>query len=212
MISLVDAAAGRTFLTDSGAVHRLGPADWSPALLDGVGRLHLSGYLLLRRPKPSTRPSWHGTRRSGRGVTVSLDPASSGFLADLGVERFLATAEGVDVLLPNADEAAYLTGLPEPANAAAKLSRQFPLVVVTLGPAGALVASRGVTSRVPAPEARGPRLHGRGRRLHRRFPRRPLAGAAPAAAAEAGCRAGALAVTQAGGRPRGGVGVGPPPP
>lgn len=52
VICLVDegAAAERTFLTDSGASLRLGPGDWSDTLLDGVARLHLSGYLLFTEP------------------------------------------------------------------------------------------------------------------------------------------------------------------
>ncbi|MCX5383102.1 carbohydrate kinase family protein [Streptomyces sp. NBC_00083] len=202
VISLVDAAtAERTFLTDSGAVHHMGPADWSPALLDGVAHLHLSGYLLFSdRSRRLAVLAKDAARRAG--PTVSLDPASCGFLADLGVERFLAAAEGVDVLLPNADEAAYLTGLPEPADAAAKLSRVFPLVAVTLGPAGALVAAGGqVVATVAAPTARALDSTGAGDAFTGGFLAARLRGASPVRAAEAGCRAGALAVSVVGGRP-----------
>ena len=69
-----------------------------------------------------------------RGVPVSVDPASAGFLTELGVDRFLELVEGVDVLLPSLDEACLLTGLPDPADAAAELSRHVPLVVAKLGP------------------------------------------------------------------------------
>ncbi|MFC8912961.1 carbohydrate kinase family protein, partial [Streptomyces cinereoruber] len=135
VIALVDASAERTFLTDSGAALRLSPADWSPELLDGVARLHLSGYLFFVDPSRET------ARRAlrdatGAGIAVSVDPASAGFLTALGADRFLAAAEGAEVLLPNADEARVLTGCSEPERAAAELSRRFPLVVVTLGAAG----------------------------------------------------------------------------
>ncbi|MFD9243084.1 PfkB family carbohydrate kinase, partial [Streptomyces sp. NPDC059556] len=50
VIALVDASAERTFLTDSGAALRLSPGDWSAGLLDGVARLHLSGYLFFAAP------------------------------------------------------------------------------------------------------------------------------------------------------------------
>ncbi|MET9360833.1 PfkB family carbohydrate kinase [Streptomyces sp. NPDC006632] len=202
VISLVDAAtAERTFLTDSGAVHHLGPADWSPALLDGVAHLHLSGYLLFADRSRQLALLARDSAR-GAGVSVSVDPASSGFLADLGVERFLAAAEGADVLLPNAQEATYLTGLPEPADAAAKLSRLFPLVAVTLGSAGALVAAAGeVVARVPAPRARALDSTGAGDAFTGGFLAARLLGASPVRAAEAGCRAGALAVGAVGGRP-----------
>ncbi|MEU9193556.1 carbohydrate kinase family protein [Streptomyces hundungensis] len=202
VIALVDTAtAERTFLTDSGAVHRMCPADWSPALLDGVAHLHLSGYLLFAGP---SRQLALAARESAReaGVGVSLDPASTGFITGLGIERFLALTEGIDVLLPNADEASLLTGLPEPADAAAKLSRQFPWVAVTLGAAGALVAAAGeVVARVPASEVTALDSTGAGDAFTGGFLAARLRGASPREAAEAGCRAGALAVGVVGGRP-----------
>ncbi|TXL93102.1 sugar kinase [Streptomyces sp. IB2014 016-6] len=201
VVSLVDASAERTFLTDSGAVLRLAAADWSAALLDGVGRLHISGYLFFA---PTSRQVVLAAVASAtaRGVPVSVDPASAGFMADLGADRFLAAAEGVEVLLPNADEARLLTGVPDAEKAAAELSRRFPLVVVTLGPGGALVASDGaVTARVPPEPARAVDSTGAGDAFNGAFLATLLTGADPPAAAAAGCRAGALAVAQTGGRP-----------
>ncbi|MEU5555973.1 PfkB family carbohydrate kinase [Streptomyces globisporus] len=140
VIALVDAAAERTFLTDAGAVLRLASDDFAPSMLEGVGRLHLSGYLLFA---PSSRAAALLTLRTAveRGIPVSVDPASAGFLGELGPKRFLEYAEGAELLLPNADEARLLTGLPEPEAAAAELSRWFPRVAVTLGARGAVVAA-----------------------------------------------------------------------
>ncbi|MET7753143.1 PfkB family carbohydrate kinase [Streptomyces sp. NPDC005389] len=201
VIALVDSSAERTFLTDSGAALRLSPGDWSAGLLDGVARLHLSGYLFFAAPSRETaRLALRDARESG--VPASVDPASAGFLAELGVDRFLAAADGAEVLLPNADEARSLTGHDEPERAAAELSRRFPLVVVTLGAAGALVAEDGsVTARVTAPAVRPVDSTGAGDAFTGAFLAARLAGADPAKAAEAGCRAGAEAVTVVGGRP-----------
>lgn len=158
VICLVDtgAAAERTFLTDSGASLRLAPEDWSEALLDGVGRLHLSGYLLFSETGRALVRTALASARARR-VPVSLDPASAGFLMELGVGRFLPLVEGVDVLLPSRDEACLLTGLLDGAAAAAELSRHVPLVVAKQGADGALVARDGaVLARVPsAPAAPG---------------------------------------------------------
>ncbi|WP_329389059.1 carbohydrate kinase family protein [Streptomyces sp. NBC_01716] len=201
VVSLVDASAERTFLTDSGAVLRLCAADWSDALLDGVSRLHISGYLFFAA---TSRHVVRAAVRSAvaRDVPVSVDPASAGFITRLGPEVFLAAADGVGVLLPNADEARLLTGVPDAEKAAAELSRRFPLVVVTLGPGGALVASDGaVTARVPAHPARAVDSTGAGDAFNGGFLAALLTGADPAAAATAGCRAGALSVTLTGGRP-----------
>ncbi len=204
VIALVDEAAERTFLTDSGAVLRLCPADWSPGLLDGVAAVHLSGYLFFA---PSSRAAALLALRDARaaGRPVSVDPASAGFLAELGPERFLAAVADASVLLPNADEARLLTGAADAETAARRLSRRVPLVVVTLGAAGALVAEAGaVTARVaapPVPPERRVDSTGAGDAFTGAFLAARLAGADPAEAARAGCAAGAEAVTLVGGRP-----------
>ncbi|MFJ8532428.1 carbohydrate kinase family protein [Streptomyces sp. NPDC093591] len=203
VICLVDtgAAAERTFLTDSGASLRLGPEDWSDTMLDGVARLHLSGYLLFSEPSRALVAAALASARA-RGVPVSLDPASAGFLVELGVGRFLALVEGVDVLLPSRDEACLLTGLSDAADAAAKLSRQVPLVVVKQGADGALVARSGaVRAHVPAAPATPRDTTGAGDAFTGAFLAALLSGAGPEDAAREGCRAGALAVNRVGGRP-----------
>ncbi|MFG2312243.1 carbohydrate kinase family protein [Streptomyces sp. NPDC048566] len=203
VVCLVDtgASAERTFLTDSGAALRLAPEDWSPGLLDGVGRLHLSGYLFFSEPGRALVSTVLDSARSC-GVPVSVDPASAGFLGTLGADRFLGLAEGAEVLLPSRDEACLLTGLPDPADAAVKLSRHFPLVVVKQGGAGALVARSGaVRARVPARTAAPRDTTGAGDAFTGAFLAALLAGSAPERAAAAGCAAGAQAVERVGGRP-----------
>ncbi|MGX1370825.1 sugar/nucleoside kinase (ribokinase family) [Streptomyces canus] len=203
VICLVDTgeAAERTFLTDSGAALRLGPDDWSDALLDGVTYLHLSGYLLFSEPSRRLVAVALESARA-RGVRVSLDPASAGFLREMGPDRFLSLIEGVDVLLPSRDEACLLTGLPDVADAAAKLSRHVPLVVAKQGADGALMARSGtVYAHVPAVAATPRDTTGAGDAFTGAFLAALLAGAAPEYAAAEGCRAGALAVERVGGRP-----------
>ncbi|MEW2562828.1 carbohydrate kinase family protein [Streptomyces griseorubiginosus] len=205
VICLVDAGEGaeRTLLTDSGASLRLAPDDWSDALLDGVGRLHLSGYLLFSESSRALVAAALESARA-RGVPVSLDPASAGFLKGLGVDRFLALIEGVDVLLPSRDEVCLLTGLSDAADAAAELSRQVPLVVAKQGAEGALIARSGaVHAHVPAVPATPRDTTGAGDAFTGTFLAALLAGAGPEEAAAQGCRAGAVAVERVGGRPPG---------
>ncbi|MEV6649627.1 sugar kinase [Streptomyces sp. NPDC051219] len=206
VVSLVDASAGaeRSFLTDSGATLRLCRADWSPDLLDGVAHLHVSGYLFFAEASRELALIALRDARS-RGVPASVDPASAGFIADFGVSRFLAAVEGVSMLLPNRDEARLLTGLPDPVDAAAKLSRHVPLVVSTQGAQGALVAESGaVTARIPAVSAQAVDSTGAGDAFTGALLAALLSGCGPVAAAEEGCRAGAEAVAGMGGRPRAG--------
>ncbi|GAA1429774.1 PfkB family carbohydrate kinase [Streptomyces thermospinosisporus] len=207
VICLVDegARAERTFLTDSGASLRLAPADWSDALLDGVARLHLSGYLLFSESgREFVTVAMKAAR--ARDVPVSLDPASAGFITRLGTERFLALAGGVDVLLPSRDEACLLTGLSDVAEATARLSRSVPLVVTKQGARGALLARSGaVYARVPAVRAEPRDTTGAGDAFTGAFLAALLAGTEPEEAAVRGCAAGARAVEHVGGRPPGRV-------
>ena len=203
VVCLVDEADGaeRTFLSDGGASVRFTAADWSASLLDGVARMHLSGYLLFAAGGRALASRAVAAARE-RGVPVSVDPASAGFLERLGAERFLSLVADVDVLLPSRAEAQLLTGLPDPADAAARLSRVVPLVVAKQGTDGALVARDGaVLTRVPAVAAETRDSTGAGDAFTGAFLAALLAGAEPARAAAEGCRAGALAVTGIGGRP-----------
>ncbi len=202
VVALVGADAERTFLTDSGAALRLSSADWSPSLLDGIGHLHVSGYLFFA---PASRAAALLALREARhrGIPTSVDPASAGFLAERGTDRFLAAVDGVDLLLPNADEARLLTGLPEPTDAAAALSRRFPLVAVTLGDHGVLLGVSGaVSAHVTAEPVRAPvDSTGAGDAFTGGFLAARLAGATATEAAAAGCRSGAEAVARVGARP-----------
>ncbi|MFD0269987.1 carbohydrate kinase family protein [Streptomyces sp. NPDC127106] len=204
VVALVGKDTERTFLTDSGAALRLSPADWSAGLLDGVAHLHLSGYLYFA---DSSRELALVALRDARarGVPVSVDPASAGFLLTLGPQPFLDAVAGAGVLLPNEDEALLLAGLPRTAGAAraaAELSRLVPLVVVTRGAAGALVAQGGrVTAEVAAEPVRAVDSTGAGDAFTGGFLAARLAGADPVGAARAGCRSAARAVTRLGGRP-----------
>ncbi|WP_329277735.1 ribokinase [Streptomyces sp. NBC_00691] len=82
------------------------------------------------------------------GVRTVLTPAPAQPLPP----ELLAT---IDLLVPNEHEAAALTGLTDPREAALALLRDVPEVVVTLGAAGSLYAVRGADPvTVPAPRVR----------------------------------------------------------
>ncbi|GAA1915670.1 carbohydrate kinase family protein [Streptantibioticus ferralitis] len=203
VIALVDTAAERTLVTDSGAAVHLGPDDWDDQLLDGVGHLHLSGYLLFTATGRRLA-ALAMSRARERGATVSVDPASTGFMTRTGVTVLRDATRGADLLLPNAAEAQLLTGNPEPADAARKLSEDHRTVVVTLGAQGALVARRGAPAvRIPAVPSDAVDTTGAGDAFTGGFLAALLRGAEPAEAAAAGCRTGAQAVATVGARPPG---------
>jgi sugar/nucleoside kinase (ribokinase family) len=136
-----------------------------------------------------------------RGVPISVDPASTGFLSDFGVEQFVEATAGC-VILPNRDEAVLLTGEADIETAAAALSRTYSLAVVKLGGVGALAARQGrVVVRVPGRRVAPIDSTGAGDAFAGGFLAARLSGAGERAALVAGCRAGAVAVSQVGARP-----------
>lgn len=154
VIALVDAAGERTMVTDRGAGGELSPGDWDDALLDGTAMLHLSGYVLFTGSgRRLAETAMDAAVR--RGVPVSVDPASTGFLEMFGTGRFLdVTAPSCGTVLPNEDEAALLGGVRDPDTAAARLSERYGLAVVKLGARGAVAARDGrVVARCPARSA-----------------------------------------------------------
>ena len=182
---------------------------WRAGPRTGARRTYGCSGASGRTRQPGTSGSWSpwecvhiSSSTTQITVPVSVDPASAGFLAELGAERFLTLVDGVDVLLPSRDEACLLTGLRDAAEAAAELSRRVPLVVVKQGHEGALVARSGeVRARVPAVPATPRDTTGAGDAFTGAFLAALLAGAGPEDAAAEGCRAGARAVERVGGRP-----------
>ncbi len=153
VICLVDtgASAERTFLTDSGASLRLGPDDWSDTLLDGVARLHLSGYLLFSEPGRALVPVALAAAHA-LGVPVSLDPALGRALTELGVDCFLDLIEGWTPLPSRRGVPAHRAARRGGRRGQAEPAR--PVGDRQAGCGGALVARSGTVSCVSPPARR----------------------------------------------------------
>lgn len=207
VIAMVDADGERTMLTNRGASGRLSPADWRAEALDGVAHLHLSAYTLF------TEPGLALARRAiaaavARGVTVSVDPASTGPLRAFGLDRFLAETAAATLIIPNRDEALLLTGETDPHRAAAALSARYGTAVVKLGGAGALVAVAGAVRALrPAAGATEGAVDstGAGDAFAAGYLTAWISGAGELQALERGIETGTACVGLVGGRPRYGL-------
>lgn len=141
IVVLVD-GQNRTMLTERGANAELGPDDVTDELLDSAALVHFSGYsIFASRDLDSFRRLIE--RAGSRGVDVSVDPGSVGFLADFGPTRFLDLVAGAAIVLPNLDEGRILTGLHDPEEVATALCERFEVAALTLGETGVMVATRG---------------------------------------------------------------------
>jgi ribokinase len=202
-VVVIGADGERTMLPDRGANLALAPDDLPAGLFVPGAHLHLSGYVLLHGgPRAAGLTALDHAREAG--MTISIDPASAAPLAACGVERVLEWIGGVDLLLPNLDEAGVLTGALEPEAAArALISRAGAReVVVTLGAEGALWTDGHDVVRAVAPEvAHVVDTTGAGDAFAAGWLAARRAGADPQTALTAACALGARAVSRAGARP-----------
>lgn len=157
VVAIIDPDGERSMASDRGANLALRKSDLPESLIAGHRHLHVSGYTLFEAGTRSAALAAVG-RAMALGRTVSIDPASVAPLRDHGVASFLADVEGVDLLLPNTDEALALSGASDVASAAASLASSFPAVAVTCGADGAVWAGRGGVLRQPASPRSGPVL------------------------------------------------------
>jgi sugar/nucleoside kinase (ribokinase family) len=199
---------GRTMFTDRGANLGLRAADLPDALLDGVDLLQLSGYALFD-PEVRAAVLDLAGRAHERGIGIAVDPSSTGFLADVGVDAFLdllarlGGEEGIELLVPNRDEALLLAATPEVDAALTRLLDVARCVAITLGSEGVIGAERGGTPvHVDALAVHAVDPTGAGDAFAAGLVAARLTGAELAVALAAGVAHAAQAVVQPGARPR----------
>lgn len=189
----------RAMLTDAGANVNFSADHVSDELLAEADLVHFTAYSI--RGDSDAIGRLIGRARAA-GVTVSVDPASAGFLTDVGVDRFFDIVEGCGIIMPNRDEGRVLTGLERPDDIARELATRFPVVAFTLGDEGAIVCERGGEPvRVEPVRAELVDPTGAGDAFSAGFLAAWLRNRDAVAAAEAGVRTAARAVAKLGARP-----------
>jgi sugar/nucleoside kinase (ribokinase family) len=197
LVTLLAPDGERSFLTDRGANTTLCRADLQHALLDGARLLHVSGYSLFSEgPRDAVRD--YIAEAARRGLTVTADAGSAGFIAEVGASRFLDWTRGVEKLFANADEAATLAGGDDPIT---RLARLYRTVVVKRGAAGAVAASRGEYAEASADAIDATDTTGAGDAFLAGYLIAHLAGADLSGCLAAGVRHGTAAAARLGGRP-----------
>lgn len=190
-VVVVTPGGERTMLPDRGANDALTPAD-----LGDVAHVHLSGYTLLHVGSRAAGLAALASARTA-GATISVDPSSAAPLR--ACPEFLSFVVGVDVLLPNRDELAVLTGTTDVEAGARALAAHVGEVVVTLGADGALWTDGTSVLREPAASVAVVDSTGAGDAFAAGWIAARTRG--PEAALRSACAAGARAVAGAGARP-----------
>ena len=201
LISIVDTDGERSFLTDRGANLNLRVDDLPASLLDGISVLAVSGYSFFAdTPRAAVTALFKEAR--ARKIATVVDPASVGFLREVGAQTFLRWTQGTGTIFANVDEALELTGSSDPNLQMQTLGRFYDRVVLKRGAAGAALGGRkGVALSLPAPTSDVVDSTGAGDAFAAAFIAAELKGEAADACLRAGIDAGARAVAIIGGQP-----------
>jgi sugar/nucleoside kinase (ribokinase family) len=201
LVTIVDPDGERSFLTDRGANLALSAEDLDDRMLDGAGMLVVSGYSFFAEgPRRAVRDLMQRAR--AQGLRVVVDPASVGFLQDVGTGNFLEWTAGADLIFANEDEARVLTGSSDLAEQAQLLGARFSRVVIKRGAAGAAIGgAEGIVLTLPAVRTAMVDSTGAGDAFAAGFITTLLAGGDERACLAAGIAAGAEAVGVVGGQP-----------
>jgi sugar/nucleoside kinase (ribokinase family) len=107
IVLTLDDAADRTMYVDRAANATLTDVHVPADVWDDVTWLHLTGYSFF---DDAVRPVALGlvAEARRRGVGVSIDPSSLGFLQAAGIEAVTAWLAGADLVFPNDDEQGFL--------------------------------------------------------------------------------------------------------
>ena len=109
LVVLVEGAS-RSMLTDRGANKELSLEELTIDYLSDFSYVYLSGYTLFGRSEAEIKNFIF--RVQDAGALLAIDPGSSGYIKDFGVEEFKACVDGVDILLPNDEEFELLSSEP----------------------------------------------------------------------------------------------------
>ncbi|MCX5513624.1 ribokinase [Kaistia algarum] len=200
LINIISPDGERSFLTDRGANLAFSGRDLPLSLLAGLDLVHVSGYALFAPGPRAAVMSFIAVARS-RGITVTVDPASVGFLEEVGPDNFLGWTHDATILFPNAEEAACLSGRRDPMEQIRFLTDRYGVVAIKRGAEGAEVATSAVRLRAAPPTVEVVDTTGAGDAFLAGFLAARLAGAGLEACLAKAVDAGARATTRLGGRP-----------
>jgi ribokinase len=187
---VVDAAGENQIAVASGANNELKPAAVEAALADAEP----GGVVLIGLEVPDAPVLAAARAARAAGLQVVLNPAPARPLPD----ELLALGP---VLTPNEPEAAALSGEADPDAAARALThRTGAPVVVTIGPAGALLADGDALERIPAPKVEAVDTTGAGDAFNGALAAALAGGAGVADAVRTAISAAADSVTRPGAR------------
>lgn len=158
---------------------------------EGAALLHIAEFATLHEMGDAVSAA------KAKGLLVSLDPSWDDEL--IRDPALLSRCAGVDLFLPNLEEAHALTGEADPRKALDVLAEHFPIVALKLGGEGAMLAYDGKVIELPSPKVTVVDTTGAGDAFNAGFLYEWLEGAPAEDCLAAGISAGSLSVQASGG-------------
>ncbi|GII33409.1 sugar kinase [Planotetraspora mira] len=190
---------GHTFdyYRSGSAATRLSAADVDERLLDGAGALHVSGISLAISGSAARAAERAAELARDSGVTVTFCVNHRPMLRP-DTDQNLAFARAADIVILSSEDARAMLDTDRPDRIRAALGEGPQEIVLTDGPAGAVVLTDGEIHRVAAPQVVVVDTAGAGDALAGAYLSGRLAGTAPPDALELAVIAGALSCRWAG--------------
>lgn len=185
----------RFILTYPGTMFELDFCDLDLEHIFSARHFHVSSYFLHRALRPRVAELFRMAKSRGLSTSLDTNDDPEGIWAD----DLLETLPFVDILFPNAREAKKIARVDNLDQAIEKLSRICPLVVIKLGPDGAVARKGSEEWRRGGMRVESKDVVGAGDSFDAGFIHRFLQGASPAECLEYGDIAGAFSTTQEGG-------------
>lgn len=199
----VDQTGERSMVSGHGADHFLFPDELPSDLLRTTSHVHLTAWSLFIDPPRAA--ALEAARLAGEGrATISFDPSSFQLIQDTGVDEFLSITDDlhIDLLFPNEDEGAVLTGEREPEAIARALAERYrgATIVLKLGADGALLLADDHAVKIPPVPSDLVDATGAGDSFAGAFLSKFLHGSSEVEAAEFACRVAAWVIGTLGAR------------
>lgn len=148
----IDQQAQRSMVSGRGADFYLLTSELPEALFKKCDHLHLTAWSFFTDP-PRAAALKAAQIAAENKATISFDPASFQIINDIGVEKFLKRLESmkIDLLFPNLQEGATLSGLKKPEDIIRKLNDIFPgaEIILKLDSKGAMLLKNGNPLHIP---------------------------------------------------------------
>lgn len=200
----VDHTGERSMVSGHGADHFLLPSELPRELLATTPHLHLTAWSFFVDPPRAAAREAALVAKNG-GATLSFDPSSFQLIEDMGVDHFLqvTTDLGIDILLPNKEEGAMLSGETEPQAIAERLSELYKgaAIILKLDADGALLYRDGLVAHVPPATNNLVDATGAGDSFAGAYLARTLSGVDEVEAAHFACQVAAWVIERLGARP-----------